>query len=103
MISGVPDQCPAIAIGFAKEIRQVAHAPDPFDARAAAKRLGKIGDLAQNSNKCRSRLERTVVGWSRGKMTPVTVNPSLLGKLITTRRGKGWMAGICGATSRQYA
>ena len=36
MIAGILDQCPAIPMGFAKEIRQVARCPDSLDAGAVA-------------------------------------------------------------------
>jgi len=36
MIAGILDQCPAIPMGFAKEIRQVARCPDSLDAAAVA-------------------------------------------------------------------
>jgi hypothetical protein len=49
VVTGIPDQRPAIAVRFAKEIRQVAHSPDPLDAGAAAKRLGEIVDQRQST------------------------------------------------------
>jgi hypothetical protein len=48
VIAGVPDQRPAIPIGLAKEIRQVARRPDALDAGVAVEGLGEIADQAQS-------------------------------------------------------